>query len=180
MKASSGGNVRIGIVSFMTLLSVILLAVLSVLCVVTANAANATANRQAASSTELYEVDGMGQALLASIDEELEASAAAGESVEQAASRIQSGAGEVTARAERIASDTDSDADSDADSDELTTSIEVNGTTVRFSVTGPYGRTLNAEAQIGDDLGYELRSWKISTTQTASEESLWGGTTTSK
>lgn len=176
MKASSGGNVRIGIVSFMTLLSVILLAVLTVLCVVTAKAANATANRQAASSTELYEVDGMGQALLASIDEELAESAAAGESAEQGASRIQAGAGEVTARAERIASD----AGENTSADGLATSIEVNGTTVRFSVTGPCGRTLNAEAQIGDDLSYELRSWKISTTQTASEESLWGGTTTSK
>lgn len=178
MKASSGGNVRIGIVSFMTLVSIVLLAVLSVLCVVTANAAGATANRQATSSTELYEVDGMGQALLASIDEELAAGETAGETAEQAAARIQANVGEVAARAEQIAGAEGSKLADGAE--DLTTSIEVNGTTVRFSITGPGGRTLDAEAQINDDLGYELRSWKMSTTQTASEESLWGGATTSK
>lgn len=172
MRASSGGNVRIGIVSFMTLLSVILLAILSVLCVVTANAAGATASRQAASSTELYEVDGMGQALLASIDEELGEAAAAGESAGEAAARIQADAGKIEARAAQLAGAQNPGAG------ELSVSLSVDGAVVRFSATGPVGRTLDAAARINDDLSYELQSWKMSTTQTASEESLWGGAST--
>ncbi len=171
MRSSSGGNIRIGSVSFATLLSIILLAVLSVLCVVTANAANATANRQAASSTELYAVDSMGQALLAAMDEELAASAAAGESAAQAAARIQGNTAELEARAAQLAG-----AQAPQAAVNLSVSLLVSDAEVRFSVTGPDGRTLNATATINDDLSYKLQSWKMSTTQTASGESLWSGT----
>ena len=170
MKASSGGNVRIGIVSFITLVSVLLLAVLSVLCVVSANAASTTANRQASSATELYEVDGMGQAILASVDEQLAAAKASGQTASQAAVRIQSNAVSVQTRAIELAGSNAADG--------LTMSIEVSGTTVKISVSADGGRTLEAAAQINDDLTYTLQSWKTSTTQTTSQTNLWGGVST--
>lgn len=174
MKTSSGGNIRIGIVSFMTLVSILLLAVLSVLCVVSANAAAATASRQASSSTELYQVDGMGQALLASMDEELAKSAAAGETAEQAAARIQANLASVESRASQIASAQAAD----SSDDDLSVSVEVEGAAVRFSVSGAKGRLLDAQVQITQDLGYQVTSWKTSTTQTATGENLWGGAST--
>lgn len=174
MKASSGGNIRIGIVSFMTLVSILLLAVLSVLCVVSANAAAATASRQASSTAELYQVDGMGQALLASMDEELEKAASAGETAEQAAARIQANLASVESRAAQVASAQAADSSDDG----LSVSVEVEGAAVRFSVSGAKGRLLDAQVQITQDLGYQVTSWKTSTTQTASGESLWGGAST--
>lgn len=170
MKSSSGGNVRIGIVSFITLVSVLLLAVLSVLCVVSANAASATANRQASSATELYEVDGMGQAILASVDEQLADAKAAGKTASQTAVSIQANAVAVQTRAIELAGSNTADG--------LAMSLEVNGTTVKISVSGDGGRTLEATAQINDDLTYTLQSWKTSTTQTTSQTNLWGGAST--
>ncbi len=175
MKTSSGGNIRIGIVSFMTLVSILLLAVLSVLCVVSANAAAATASRQASSTTELYQVDGMGQALLASMDEELAKSAAAGETAEQAAARIQANLASVESRATQVASAQAADS---SEGDGLSLSVEVEGAAVHFSVSGAKGRLLDAQVQITQDLGYRVTSWKTSTTQTATGENLWGGAST--
>ncbi|WP_321973149.1 hypothetical protein [Paratractidigestivibacter sp.] len=169
MKRGSGGNVRIGIVSFITLVSVLLLAMLAVLCTVSANAAKVTATRQSTFTTKLYEVDGAGQALVAAIDEKLEACAKSGESASIAAGRVQVGSADLQARALELSG-----------ADDLQISLTVSGQNVSFSITGTGGRFLDAQLTINDDLSYTLQSWKTSTTQTASEESLWGGASTAK
>ncbi len=155
------GGVRIGPISLLTLVSVLLLAVLSVLCVTTTNAANAMSQRQAASATETYAVDACGQAMVAAIDEYI---TGAEDPLDTVAREIDN----VRARALEIAEASDVD---------LTASV--NGSDVSFTVATSDGRTLSAVVTI-DGSSYTIKSWKMTTTQQDSSASLWAGTDTAQ
>ncbi len=156
------GGVRIGPLSLLTLVSVLLLAVLAVLCVTTTNAANALSRRQASSATVTYEVDTCGQAMVAAIDEAIAASD--GDAAEAVAGSIDS----TRMRALELAGLTDIDL-----------AASVDGSDVSFIVTSPDGRTLAGVVSVGDN-GYTIKSWKMTTTQPDSQESLWAGTDTAQ
>lgn len=164
-KATS--NVRIGIVSFITLISVLLLAVLSVLCVSTARATSATTERQATSVSELYEVDAVGQAILATVDGKLAGFAKNGESATFAASHLNAQIADIATDAFELAGVDDG----------VQVSSDYDGKTFSFTVSSDDDRTLEAQIELDSDLSYTITSWKTSTTQTVSETSLWGGST---
>ena len=69
MARRTGEGVRIGPITLLTLVSVLLLAVLAMLCVTTTHATEAMAQRQADALSQTYELDAFGQALLAQIDD---------------------------------------------------------------------------------------------------------------
>ena len=71
MARRTGEGVRIGPITLLTLVSVLLLAVLAMLCVTTTHATEAMAQRQADALSQTYELDAFGQALLAQIDEQI-------------------------------------------------------------------------------------------------------------
>ncbi len=152
------GGVRIGPLSLLTLVSVLLLAVLAVLCITTTNAANALSRRQASSATETYAVDACGQAMVAAIDEAIDS--ADGDAADSVAASIS----DIRTRALELAGVSDVDL-----------SASVDGSDVSFTVTAPDGRTLAGVVSVGDD-GYTITSWKMTTTQPDSQESLWAGT----
>ncbi len=153
------GGVRIGPLSLLTLVSVLLLAVLAVLCITTTNAANALSRRQASSATETYAVDTCGQAMVAAIDEAID-SADDGDAADSVAASID----DIRTRALELAGVSD-----------VELSASVDGSDVSFTVTAPDGRTLTAVVSVSDD-AYTITSWKMTTTQPDSQESLWAGT----
>ena len=69
MARRTGEGVRIGPITLLTLVPVLLLAVLAMLCVTTTHATEAMAQRQADALSQTYELDAFGQALPAQIDE---------------------------------------------------------------------------------------------------------------
>ncbi len=71
MARRTGKGVRIGPITLLTLVSVLLLAVLAMLCVTTTHATEAMAQRQVDALSQTYEMDAFGQALLAQIDEQI-------------------------------------------------------------------------------------------------------------
>ena len=71
MARRTGEGVRIGPITLLTLVSVLLLAVLAMLCVTTTHATEAMAQRQVDALSQTYEMDAFGQALLAQIDEQI-------------------------------------------------------------------------------------------------------------
>lgn len=152
------GGVRIGPLSLLTLVSVLLLAVLAVLCITTTNAANALSRRQASSATETYAVDTCGQAMVAAIDEAIDS--ADGDTADSVAASID----DIRTRALELAGVSD-----------VELSASVDGSDVSFTVTAPDGRTLTAVVSVSDD-AYTITSWKMTTTQPDSQESLWAGT----
>lgn len=152
------GGVRIGPLSLLTLVSVLLLAVLAVLCITTTNAANALSRRQASSATETYAVDACGQAMVAAIDEAIDS--ADGDAADSVAASID----DIRTRALELAGVSD-----------VELSASVDGSDVSFTVTAPDGRTLTAVVSVNDD-AYTITSWKMTTTQPDSQESLWAGT----
>lgn len=152
------GGVRIGPLSLLTLVSVLLLAVLAVLCITTTNAANALSRRQASSATETYAVDTCGQAMVAAIDEAIDSADG------DAASAVAASIDDIRARALELAGVSDVDL-----------SASVDGSDVSFTATATDGRTLTGVVSVTDD-GYTITSWKMTTTQPDSQESLWAGT----
>lgn len=71
MARRTGEGVRIGPITLLTLVSVLLLAVLAMLCITTTHATEAMAQRQADALSQTYELDAFGQALLAQIDDQI-------------------------------------------------------------------------------------------------------------
>lgn len=63
MARRTGEGVRIGPITLLTLVSVLLLAVLAMLCITTTHATEAMAQRQADALSQTYELDAFGQAL---------------------------------------------------------------------------------------------------------------------
>ncbi len=161
-QSKTAGGVRIGPLSLLTLVSVLLLAVLAVLCVTTTNAASALSRRQANAAAETYAVDTCGQAVVAAVDEVI-ASADEG-----AAEAVFADLDAIRARALELADLTGVDL-----------AVTMDGSDVSFTATATDGRTLAGVVSIGKD-GYTITSWKMTTTQPDSQESLWAGSDTAQ
>lgn len=159
-----------GIVSFITLVSVLLLAVLSVLCIVTANASRATAQRQASSIADLYTADSAGQRCLAAIDGYLAESKQVGESAQAAVKRVAADLDGTLAQAMAP--------DGDTASEGLTYSLAGDGRTLDLVITHQDGRVLQAALSVDDDLDCVIDAWKTSTTQASSSDALWSSSGT--
>ncbi len=171
MARKSTGNVRIGIVSFITLLAILLMSVLAVLCVVTARATWATTQKQATSVDETYQIDAVGQAVLSQIDAQAATYKTQGGSAAQVIASVGANAAKIqTAALESVSTAAAGDA---ATSMEL--SLSTSGNSVNFSVSAANGRKLEACVSITDSLSYKIDEWKMSTAQTQQEENLWSG-----
>ncbi len=155
---------RIGPISLLTLISVLLLAVLAMLCVTTTNATKAMATRQADSTAETYLVDSCGQALVAGIDDELKSTTG---SATEAVSSVDA----------RLA-DLESKAKQACGGDDLEVSAKTNGDDISFTVATQSGKTLEAEIRVADDHEYSIESWHITTTQQLPEDTLWSNSST--
>ena len=152
-------GMRIGPISLLTLISVLLLAVLAMLCVTTTNATKAMATRQADSTAETYLVDSCGQALIAGIDDELKSTTGtATEAVSSVDARL---------------TDLQSKAKQACGGDDLDVSAETDGDGISFTVAAQSGKTLEAELRVTDDREYSIESWHITTTQQLPEDTLW-------
>lgn len=158
--AKQNEGVRIGPISLVTLISVLLLAVLAMLCVTTANATRTMAERQAASVSETYQLDACGQALLAGVNEKAAGSASAAD----AATAVSGQISELQQQALQQASNSDA-----------TLEAQVNGANVSFTVALPSGKALNGEIALNDNGTASISEWKLSTTQQVSEQTLWSG-----
>ncbi len=153
-------GVRIGPISLLTLISVLLLSVLAVLCVTTTNAGEAMAQRQAESTAETYAIDSYAQEVLACIDEQLQTQKGATGSF--AASTIMARWSTIAQKA----SNTEA-------ADGLQLSASSDGSVISFSVSAASGKTLNAAIRITDNASYSVEQWKTTTTQETPEETLW-------
>lgn len=161
MATKESEGVRIGPITLVTLISVLLLAVLAVLCVTTANATQTMAQRHAEATTESYQIDACGQALLAQID----AAAQGASSAADAAAAVSANLEAVKAGALEASSAND-----------LSLDTQVNGTQIAFTVSAESGKTLTAQVTLGDSGALSVNEWKLSTTtQQADEETLWSG-----
>ena len=163
MSHQPNAGVRIGPVSLLALVSVLLLAVLAMLCATTSNAALEMSKRQAATSTSSYSIESCGQAMLAVLDDTAHASGT------DATSAV-SGIG---AQLDAI----EQDAKANVDTTDLDIDTSVDGTSVLFTVCARNGRKLDARVTFADDLSYSIDEWKVTTTQNdqADSDTLWAG-----
>ncbi len=153
-------GVRIGPISLVTLISVLLLAVLAVLCVTTANATRTMAERHAASVTETYQLDACGQALLAGVNAQTAGIASAAD----AAAAVSGQLGTLQQQARAAANNGD-----------VSLEAQVKGTSVVFTASLPNGKALAGAIALNENGTASISEWKLSTTQQASEETLWSG-----
>lgn len=158
---SSG--VRIGPISLLTLVAVILLAVLAMLCVTTTNATQSMAKRQASALTDAHAVDSCGQALLAEVDSRLSSASSA----DAAANEISTGFGALAAQARK---NTEA-----RESSSLKIKGSISDNTLFFTIKASSGKRLKASIVFNDDLTYTITSWKITTVHKARQETLWSG-----
>ncbi len=178
MARKSTGNVRIGIVSFITLLAILLMSVLAVLCVVTARATWATTQKQATSVDETYQIDAVGQAVLSQIDAQAATYKTQGGSAAQVIASVGANAAKIQTVALESVSTGESNDGAAATGDAATSmelSLSTSGNSVNFSVSAANGRKLEARVSITDSLSYKIDEWKMSTAQTQQEENLWSG-----
>ena len=163
MAAKTSEGVRIGPISLLTLISVLLLAVLAMLCVTTSNAARAMSRRQASAATSSYEIESCGQAMIASLDD---AAHANGTDASSAVSGI-------AARLDTIKQQ----ANDTAGADDLDIDTSTDGPSVTFSISAHDGRKLDARVTFSDDLSYSVDEWKVTTAQNdqADSDTLWNG-----
>ena len=158
---NSTEGVRIGPISLLTLISVLLMAVLAMLCVTTTNATTALADRQASSLAKTYKVDSCGQALLAGIDAQLSRSTGTSE---QAVAELSANFNSLVEQAK-----------ADANAQKLTVSGAISGSILSFTIESKSGKKLEATLQITDNLSYTITSWNMTTTQKTQQETLWTG-----
>lgn len=163
MASQSSEGVRIGPISLLTLISVLLLAVLAMLCVTTSNAARAMSRRQAAAATSSYQIETCGQAMLATLDDAAHANGT------DAASAVSG----IAARLDTIKQD----AAETAGTDDLDIDASTDGSAVSFTISASDGRKLEARVTFSDDLSYSVDEWKVTTTQSdqADSDTLWAG-----
>lgn len=163
MAAKSSEGVRIGPISLLTLISVLLLAVLAMLCVTTSNAARAMSRRQAAAATSSYSIESCGQAMLAALDDTAHANGT------DAASAVSGVAARLDA-VKQNAADT-------AGTNDLDIGASTDGASVSFTISADDGRKLDARVTFSDDLSYSVDEWKVTTIQSDQSDSdtLWAG-----
>ncbi len=164
MASTKNNGVRIGPISLLTLIAVLLLAVLAMLCVTTSNAARAMSERQATGATASYALEACGQDLLARLSD----AAQGNDDASAAVNAIDSELDELTAAAL-----------DEASVEGLSIKAETSDKTVTFTISTDDGRTLDGSVTFADDLSYSIDTWKITTVQSdETEVNLWSGSAT--
>lgn len=158
MSKNENEGVRIGPISLVTLIAVLLLAVLAMLCVTTANATQSMAQRQANGVTETYAADSVGQTLAAQVNDAV----AGTKSTAAAANAVNAKLSDIKAAATAQHSDVSLD-------------VKVADEAVTFTAALESGKALAGTITLGSDGTASISSWKLSTTQQVDEESLWSG-----
>lgn len=158
MAASKAEGMRMGPITLVTLISVLLLSVLAVLCVTTSNATQAMAQRHAQATAETYAIDACGQAMVAGIGE-----------ATQGASSAASAAANVGANLESIKTA----ALQKSSASGLSIDANVSEGSVTFTVSTESGKALSANIGIAENGSTSINEWRLTTTQTATEETLW-------
>lgn len=161
MAAQNAKSVRIGPISLLTLISVLLLAVLAMLCVTTSNAADAMSRRQSASVTGTYELESCGQAALAGIDEHLKGATG--------------NASTAAADIEAVGSSIAADAVATCRDKNLTVDISAQDADIVLTVSDSDGRRLDARVTVSDNLTHSITQWKVTSTHESEQQGLWSG-----
>lgn len=185
--AKPHGSVRIGPISLFTLIIILCLAVLAVLSVTTARAELSITERQAATTTETYQLEVQAQEFAAEVDAALAQGAAAldevlarygiagtvsagagpssGETIEdEAPSGNAPGASGIVISEESIA-------------DPITVAGSFDGERISATFAMESGRTLAIVLRINDNGTYTIEQWKTTTqwTDDGAGENLWLG-----
>lgn len=179
--AKPHGSVRIGPISLFTLIIILCLAVLAVLSVTTARAELSITERQAATTTETYELESAAQRFVADVDAALAAGDAALAAV-LADYGIAADSGTAPAAGETIEDDTmvaGGDASAGTTLDDTAINVEgtFDGTLLSATFSLESGRTLAAVLRINDNGTYTIEQWKTTTqwTDDGTGANLWLG-----
>lgn len=168
MAKKSTSSMRIGPISVITLISILMLAVLTLLCLATTRANYTMAQRQSAATTQAYVLDACAQDIVSEIDDELQSAGSA----TAAASAISENAASVAQAAIALLETQGIDAG------DLTAEVQVQGTQIAINVAQAGERELNAIVTLNDNLTYTINSWKTSTIWQSEDQTLWSGSST--
>ena len=182
--AKPHGSVRIGPISLFTLIIVLCLAVLTVLSVTTSLAELSTTERQAATTTETYQLEAIGQQFVADVDAALTRSdGALNEVLVDYGIQVQSsstgGSEELVIEDDTVAGEAvggDPSAAEAADGSPVTFSGTRDGELISATFSMESGRTLAIVLRIQNDT-YTIEQWKVTTewTDDGTGENLWLG-----
>lgn len=195
------GSVRIGPISLFTLIIILCLAVLAVLSITTARAELSITERQAATTTETYQLEVQGQEFVAAVDGAL---ASGGETALEAvlaeygiavtaapagdaAAAAPAGAGAGAEGGEAIEDETSSGgtvpaagttiSDDDGGAGAITVSGTFDGELISAMFAMDSGRTLAVVLRVSNNDTYTIEQWKTTTqwTDDGAGENLWLG-----
>ena len=155
------GNMRHGLISLLTVVIIISLATAAVLTVSTSHAMAALSERQAHMCTEGYAAERSGQALLAALDAELEASGASGQ--------------ELLAHIDNCIDDLAANACAEG----VTATAELTDSTLTCTFVTQGGRMLQTSLELGDDATYDVVGWRLTAAPQdhTTGDMLWSGST---
>lgn len=189
------GSVRIGPISLFTLIIILCLAVLAVLSITTARAELSITERQAATTTETYQLEVQGQEFVAAVDGALASGgetaleavlAEYGIAVTAAPAGDAAAAGAVPA-GEAIEDETSSGgtvpaagttiSDDDGGAGAITVSGTFDGELISATFAMDSGRTLAVALRVSNNDTYTIEQWKTTTqwTDDGAGENLWLG-----
>jgi len=189
------GSVRIGPISLFTLIIILCLAVLAVLSITTARAELSITERQAATTTETYQLEVQGQEFVAAVDGALASGgetaleavlAEYGVAVTAAPAGDAAAAGAVPA-GEAIEDETPSGgtvpaagttiSDDDGGAGAITVSGAFDGELISATFAMDSGRTLAVALRVSNNDTYTIEQWKTTTqwTDDGAGENLWLG-----
>ena len=189
------GSVRIGPISLFTLIIILCLAVLAVLSITTARAELSITERQAATTTETYQLEVQGQEFVAAVDGALASGgetaleavlAEYGIAVTAAPAGDAAAAGAVPA-GEAIEDETPSGgtvpaagttiSDDDGGAGAITVSGTFDGELISATFAMDSGRTLAVVLRVSNNDTYTIEQWKTTTqwTDDGTGENLWLG-----
>ncbi|MEB1813404.1 S4A5 electrogenic sodium bicarbonate cotransporter 4 [Adlercreutzia mucosicola] len=189
------GSVRIGPISLFTLIIILCLAVLAVLSITTARAELSITERQAATTTETYQLEVQGQEFVAAVDGALASGgetaleavlAEYGIAVTAAPAGDAAAAGAVPA-GEAIEDETPSGgtvpaagttiSDDDGGAGAITVSGTFDGELISATFAMDSGRTLAVVLRVSNNDTYTIEQWKTTTqwTDDGAGENLWLG-----
>lgn len=191
------GSVRIGPISLFTLIIILCLAVLAVLSVTTARAELSVTERQAATTTETYQLEVRGQEFLAAVDGSLATGDAATleavladygvETTAAAPGADGAAAPDAAPAGETIEDETPSGAtapaagvtivDGDGSAGSITASGTFDGELISATFAMDSGRTLALTLRLNDDGTCTIEQWKMTTQwiDDGTGETLWLG-----
>ena len=189
------GSVRIGPISLFTLIIILCLAVLAVLSITTARAELSITERQAATTTETYQLEVQGQEFVAAVDGALASGgetaleavlAEYGIAVTAAPAGDAAAAGAVPA-GEAVEDETPSGgtvpaagttiSDDDGGAGAITVSGTFDGELISATFAMDSGRTLAVVLRVSNNDTYTIEQWKTTTqwTDDGTGENLWLG-----